>query len=68
MSKENHDREWKKSRLEFIRRNGGVNRSAVPIKSRKLYDAWVEEGLLSMRIEFDEIVYEYVRMHEDESN
>ena len=60
--------EWKKSRLEFIRRNGGVNKSAIPIKSRKLYEAWVEEGLLSKRIEFDEIVYEYVKTREDESN
>ena len=53
--------EWKEIRLEFVRRNGGVNKSAIPIKSRKLYETWVEEGLLSKRTEFGEIVYEYVK-------
>lgn len=68
MSKMDSYSEWKKSRLEFIKRNGGVNRAALPIKSRGAYDKWVEEGLLSRRIDGDEVVYEYVETHEGQSS
>lgn len=68
MNKRDHDLEWKKSRLEFVKKNDGINKSAIPVKSRRIYDAWVEEGLLSKRIEGDETIYEYVEIQEDSSN
>jgi len=68
MNKRDHDLEWKNSRLEFIRRNDGINKSAIPVKSRKLYDAWVEEGLLTIRIEDSETIYEYAETQESSSN
>ena len=68
MNKREHDLEWKKSRLEFIRKNGGLNKSAIPVKSRRIYDAWVEEGLISKRIEGNETIYEYVEAQDSSSN